>query len=110
MAAVAGIAVATALDVPLPPCPLRALTGIPCPGCGSARCIGALLDGDLIAAFSYNALVPMALLLLLWAGVSAAAANAGRRLWHPLGERHASRVVGVAIAGFWIVRLVPLGA
>jgi len=39
-----------------PPCPLRYLTGLYCPGCGSLRAIHALLHGDLRRALSMNLL------------------------------------------------------
>ena len=37
-------------------CPFRALTGLPCPGCGMTRAFCALGHGDLSGAFGYNAL------------------------------------------------------
>lgn len=57
---------------PLPPCPLRALTGVYCPGCGSARCLHALLRGDLALALAMNPLLvitaPLLVLMALRAG------------------------------------------
>ncbi|ACU39252.1 conserved hypothetical protein [Actinosynnema mirum DSM 43827] len=53
----------------LPPCPLRALTGIWCPACGATRMAHALLHGDLAAAWQFNAVVLVAgmpLALWLW--------------------------------------------
>lgn len=47
-----------------PKCPFLSLTGLFCPGCGSQRAIHALLHFDLKAAFSFNLLVPPALLAL----------------------------------------------
>lgn len=41
------------------PCPFRALTGWECPLCGGTRMGGALLHGDLAAAFAFN---PVALI------------------------------------------------
>ncbi|WP_437920562.1 DUF2752 domain-containing protein [Sphingobacterium sp. LRF_L2] len=40
-----------------PKCPVKGLTGLDCPGCGSQRAIHALLHGDFMQAFHYNALV-----------------------------------------------------
>jgi len=53
----------------LPPCVFYSLTGIYCPGCGSTRCLHALVHFDLPQAFSMNpllvlSLVPMTLLAL----------------------------------------------
>lgn len=40
-----------------PKCAFLELTGYKCPGCGSQRAIHALLNGDVAAAFKYNALL-----------------------------------------------------
>lgn len=52
------------------PCPLRAFTGLKCPGCGATRMCISLLKGDLAAAWQYNpvlcCLLPLLLLLLAW--------------------------------------------
>lgn len=48
-------------------CPIRELTGIPCPGCGMSRAWLSLLRGDFAAAWRYHPLfwlVPVALALL----------------------------------------------
>ncbi len=56
---------------PVPPCPLRTVTGIPCPLCGSTRGVIAAIHGDLGAALALNpasvlALVLVVLLLVAW--------------------------------------------
>jgi hypothetical protein len=48
------------------PCPFRALTGWDCPLCGGTRMGDALLHGDVLAAFGFN---PLALICLLILGV-----------------------------------------
>ena len=52
---------APALIRVLPACVFRALTGWPCPTCGSTRAILALADGRLLAAVALN---PLAVLML----------------------------------------------
>jgi hypothetical protein len=58
--AAAGIAFVRFFEKPIffvmPPCPLHAFTGLYCPGCGATRATRALLHGDFIAAFHFNAL------------------------------------------------------
>lgn len=40
-----------------PVCPIYALTGVYCPGCGTARCLHSLVTGDFSAAFARNPLL-----------------------------------------------------
>ena len=42
-----------------PVCPLYAVTGLACPGCGLTRGFHALFHGDVISALDYNALLPV---------------------------------------------------
>lgn len=58
-AAVTGYLLATAFVLPrlLPACPLHALTGLYCPGCGGTRAMQALAHGHLRQAISYNLLL-----------------------------------------------------
>lgn len=41
------------------PCPLRATTGLLCPGCGSQRAVHYLLHGAFTKAWHYNELLPL---------------------------------------------------
>ena len=41
-----------------PQCPLFVLTGMRCPGCGLTRGFHALLNGDVLSALHFNALIP----------------------------------------------------
>ena len=52
----------------LPLCYVKALTGLPCPTCGSARAAGRLFDLDLPGAFAMNPLATLAALAIAaWA-------------------------------------------
>lgn len=54
---------------PVPPCPLRTVTGIPCPFCGMTRGVTALVHGQVTDAFTHNPgaflIVAMAVVLLI---------------------------------------------
>jgi hypothetical protein len=64
-----------ARDGIFPPCPLHALTGFQCPGCGGLRATHALLHGDVGAAFALNplyvAVLPFVLAWLAWLSLAA---------------------------------------
>ena len=49
----------------LRPCVFRSLTGFPCPTCGTTRAATAILEGNLIAAFTANPLAAAAGLLFV---------------------------------------------
>jgi hypothetical protein len=53
-----------------PLCPTRTLFHVDCPGCGAARCLHALLHGDLARALDHNVLLvvtlPFVLVLAGW--------------------------------------------
>jgi Protein of unknown function (DUF2752) len=59
------------------PCPFRAITGWDCPLCGGTRMGSALLHGDVQAAFLYNPLALIGLLVLGLLGVLWAVEAAG---------------------------------
>jgi hypothetical protein len=64
-----------------PPCPLHALTGWYCPGCGSLRAMHQLLNGHVQAAFAMNPFAVIALPFLLYGFASQISLEVrGRRL------------------------------
>ncbi len=62
-----------------PRCPLHALTGLHCPGCGTLRALHALTHGRLIEALGLNAFSILAAPLVLCHAVRSALAAARRR-------------------------------
>jgi hypothetical protein len=42
-------------------CPLKVVTGVPCPTCGSTRAVQALMSADFVAALQLNPLTTLAL-------------------------------------------------
>jgi hypothetical protein len=91
-----------------PRCLFHRLTGLHCPGCGTTRCLHALLHGQLRQAAGYNALALLALPFLLYAAARyALAALRGtppRR--RPL-TRWAYYLLFAAVLAFWVLRNLP---
>ncbi|RAS65470.1 uncharacterized protein DUF2752 [Lentzea atacamensis] len=51
----------------LPKCPFNWLTGLNCPACGATRMVHALLHGDVVGAFHFNAvLLALGVPLAVW--------------------------------------------
>jgi len=83
-------------------CPLRALTGIPCPTCFLSRATASALNGDLTKSLHLHAFGPVAAAALIWWSVIAIRQ---RRLvplnlaaW-PFG------ITAIAITTYWLLRL-----
>ncbi|SJN50047.1 Sll0543 protein [Sphingobacterium sp. JB170] len=90
-----------------PKCPVKELSALDCPGCGSQRAIHSLLHGDFRSAFEYNALLlPFMPYLALGFGFQLVK-NPGRRqlFWRKVlyGE-WAIKVVSVVVILYVIFR------
>jgi Protein of unknown function (DUF2752) len=95
------------------PCPLRTLTGIPCPLCGMTTAATGLAAGDLGAAMAAN---PFVLLLaaftLLMAVVMAARALGWLgppAQWPAARRRQSYWVAGALVAASWAFQLHRFG-
>ncbi len=63
----------------LPPCPLYALTGVWCPGCGSGRALYSLMHGDFASFVTYNpAVLVMIGIAVTWAVIKLGDRRQGR--------------------------------
>jgi hypothetical protein len=90
-------------------CPLHALTGVYCPGCGGLRAVNDLTNGHVTAAASSNLLlvvaIPVTVLLLgRWTWIS----------WRGTGEavipplpRGVKVGLLVVVGAFWVARNLP---
>ena len=92
------------------PCPLRTFTGILCPFCGGTRAAGALAGFDVAQAWSYNALLVVAVpilagLAIAWTieALGGPALRPPARL-RPLTQNKVYVVVGVIALVFMVVR------
>ena len=111
-----GLAVAFVLHIAdpseatsFPTCPFYAATGLYCPGCGTLRCLHALLHLDLRSALDYNALtvlfVPILITAWLSLGLTAVRGREPPRMWST--PRWTGWAVGIAFGMFWLLRNLP---
>lgn len=84
------------------PCPLRSLTGIPCPTCFLTRATAAALSGDLVGSIHWHAFGPLAAAALLGWSFTAIAQRRllprGLPTW-PLGA------TALGLLAYWLLRL-----
>jgi hypothetical protein len=89
---------------PLLRCPIKALTGLNCPGCGCQRALHALLNGRFVEAWHYNSFIfaatPIALLYIVVEAYPHRFARLYRWLVNPI----AAGVVLIAIIVVFIVK------
>jgi hypothetical protein len=95
-------------SLPRPQCPLHAVTGIPCPGCGTTRMLEALFAGEWSAAFLLNPLACTALAAVAVFDLYALIVLLGRRpRWRPTGALPLSIRTGAVTAlllnWFWLM-------
>jgi hypothetical protein len=82
----------------LPRCPFNWLTGLDCPACGSTRMVHALLHGDLVAAWHFNAVMLVAgLPMLAWLWFRWFRADRTGRPAPPVSSRVGQAVVVVGL-------------
>lgn len=93
----------------LPVCPLFALTGFACPGCGLTRAFHALFHGDIITAIDFNALTPVWAVIFVYVAVSLtlmAIRGKGLPMW-PTNPRFVS-VFATILLTFGVLRNIPV--
>ena len=84
------------------PCPLRALTGIPCPTCFLTRATAAALTGDLDGSVQLHAFGPIAAAGLVWWSITAIRQ---RRLMPGDLPAWPLAVAGLGLLSYWLLRL-----
>ena len=94
-----------------PPCPLRASTGLWCPGCGATRASYLLFKGDLAGALHFNGLWVALAPFALYQALAVAAQAFGIRWPRPIPMTQPV-IAGLlaAIFGFFVVRNLPFDA
>ena len=95
------------------PCPVRALLGIPCPGCGLTHASVALVRGEWGESLTAHAFAPVLVFALAALAVAALLPRRQREAFAALAERlerrtRASAFVMAALLLYWSARLLFL--
>ncbi len=93
----------------MPVCPLYALTGIACPGCGLTRAFHALFHGDIIVALDFNLLTPIWAVIFAYVVISLsliAIRGKGLPMW-PTNPRFLF-IFMVVLLVFGVLRNIPI--
>jgi len=101
--AAAGVAAVHDAHDPGVLCPLRVLTGVPCPLCGSTTVFVEAGHGQWVAALLANPVTALAAVVLVCGPF-----GPGRR-WRSLSYSGRNLLVGAALAAAWAWELVRLG-
>lgn len=108
VAVIAGVLIYSAFDPSasrfFPRCPFLMLTGLKCPGCGTQRAIHALLHGHLLAALRFNALLVVAIPLLLLYGYGEMVRTCRPHFYHRINSLPAIIAVLIVVVLWWILR------
>jgi hypothetical protein len=91
-------------------CPLRALTGYPCPGCGMTRAFCSIGHGEFARAVGYNALSPFVFIAMfgVWAHALATLLKlegARAALERLMPDARAAKLLLMLTLVWWLVRL-----
>ena len=89
-------------------CPFKALTGIPCPGCGMTRAMLSMTKGDFHGAYTYN---PFSFFLLFMVIISIIPVGQVKKLPSiaPLVMNYFLIIALIMVLIFWVFqRLLPV--
>jgi hypothetical protein len=89
-------------------CPLRAIFGLDCPGCGGTRMFYCLLHLNFSGAVHYNAVALAAMPLFAWAFVAWIVGRwRGRPVRTFLNWRWTPWIIGIVMAAWTVIRNLP---
>ncbi len=90
-----------------PKCPMKALTGLDCPGCGGLRATHSMVHGDIAGALHHNALAFVIVPVLAYVVIRWVFGLWGKDLPSISLPRWAAWAVPIGMLVFSIVRNIP---
>lgn len=87
-----------------PKCPFLVITGLKCPGCGSQRTIHALLNGDFINAWHYNAMLVVSIPVIIVMLYGEWYRKTRPQLYIKINSQAIIISIGVLVVAWWIFR------
>ncbi|MCW5959494.1 MAG: DUF2752 domain-containing protein [Pyrinomonadaceae bacterium] len=91
-----------------PVCPMHALTGISCPGCGLTRGFHSLFHGDIWMALQFNLMLPVYFVAMIFIAISLTSiVIRGRNIKFQLFSSQNAYYFFVAAGIFFILRNLP---
>lgn len=87
-----------------PRCPFLVLTGLKCPSCGSQRVIHSLLNGDIAAAWHYNAFMVAAIPVMILYSYAEISHTRHPALYNNLNRLPIIWGIFVVVILWWILR------
>jgi hypothetical protein len=91
-----------------PQCPLKAVTGIDCPGCGGLRATNALLHGDILGAADHNILALVLLPIMAYMFARWVLRQFDRELPNISWPRAFMWITPVVLVLFTVARNIPV--
>lgn len=87
-----------------PRCPFLVATGYECPGCGSQRAIHALLHGDIVAAWHFNAMLIVFIPLIVTLLIAEFRRTAAPRFYRMVNSSYVIWGSAILLVVWWILR------
>ncbi len=87
-----------------PRCPFLVATGYECPGCGSQRAIHALLHGDIVAAWHFNAMLIVFIPIIVTLLIAEFRRTVAPRFYRAVNSSYVIWGSAILLVAWWILR------